>query len=94
MTDDEKVVQQIIKRHGDVIDLRRNPEVIVEILRKFGRVAETDGGLPGGVPPSPPPGPTSLQGTVSNEDLLREVLKLQRSVLQITKQVGSSKSQA
>jgi len=92
MTHDEKVVQQIIKRHGEVVDLKKNPEVILEILRKFGRVADIDGGLPGGAPPSPPPGPTSFQNVISNEDLMREVLKLQRSVSQIVKQVGSPRS--
>lgn len=91
MTHDEKVVQQIIKRHGEMINLRENPAVMLEILRKFGRVAETDGGLPGGAPPSPPPGPTSFQATISNEDLMKEILKLQRSISQITKQVGSPK---
>jgi hypothetical protein len=86
---DDKVVRQIIKRHGEVINLRENPAVIIEIIRQFGRVFDEDGGLPGGVPPSPPPGPTSIQGSISNEELMREILKLQRAVSRITKQISA-----
>lgn len=92
MAQDEKIVRQIIKRHGEVINLRENPAVIIEIIRKFGRVAEDDGGLPGGVPPSPPPGPSSFQAGISNENLMKEILKLQKAVSQITKQLGPSRT--
>ena len=54
---DKKLVSQIIKGFGPVIDLRSNPGAIIEILRKFSVAGEpTDGGQPcGGTPPPPPP---------------------------------------
>jgi hypothetical protein len=59
---DERIIEQIVKKHGEVINVRENPQVVIDILRRFGPVLDDpDGGsLPGGVPPSPPPGPTSL----------------------------------
>jgi hypothetical protein len=56
---DERIVEQIVKKHGEVLNLRENPGVIIDILRRFGPAMDhDDGGLPGGVPPSPP-GPWS-----------------------------------
>jgi hypothetical protein len=55
---DERIIEQIVKKHGEVINVRENPQAIIDILRRFGPALD-DGGLPGGVPPAPPPGPWS-----------------------------------
>lgn len=54
MTKDEKVIKEIIDRYGEKIDLKKNPHVIIEIIRQFA------GQLGGGVhaeclPPGGPP---------------------------------------
>jgi hypothetical protein len=36
MTKDEKVIKEIIAKYGDKIDLKKNPHVILEIIRNFG----------------------------------------------------------
>jgi len=36
MTKDEKVVKEIIDRYGEKLDLKKNPYIIVEIIRQFG----------------------------------------------------------
>jgi hypothetical protein len=78
MKNEKLIVEKLIKKYGAVIDLNKNPEIIIDILRKF--AFEDDGGLPGGVPPAPPPGPTSFQESVTNEDLLKAILNLSRQV--------------
>ena len=84
---EEALVKAIIKRHGEVINLKDDPSVMIEILRRFSLTLD-DGGAPGGAPPAPPPGPTSHQGEVSNEELMKEVLKLSRSIAQLKKQLA------
>jgi hypothetical protein len=76
-----RVINQIIKAHGSTIDLKAQPEVFVEIVRKWGvDLAEEipDAGVrPGGVGPV---GPTSIQFGPGIEDVMKEVLKLQRQM--------------
>lgn len=85
MENEKKTIDRIMKKYGPVIDLRNNPEVMIDILRKF--AFEDDGGLPGGVPPSPPPGPTSFQDRVTNEDLMKAILNLARQIKTIANPV-------
>jgi hypothetical protein len=82
----EQIVNRIIKRYGDVIDLRRNPSVMIEILRQFQLI--DDGGAPPGGTPSPP-GPTSIQGVVRNEDLMRAILRVARELAAIKKLISA-----
>jgi hypothetical protein len=88
MAKEKTLIAKIAKKYGDVIDLKKNPEVMIEILRTF--PLYNDGGLPGGVPPSPPPGPTSFQDRVSNEDLMKAVLQLSRQVKALTKPAAAA----
>jgi hypothetical protein len=87
--DAEKVVGQIIARYGEVIDLRQNPRVIIDIIRSFGPVMTGDAGAPAGVPsppppppppPGPSPGPSSFGDPVTNTDIMKELLKVSRGV--------------
>lgn len=87
MARDETIVKQIIRRYGKVINLEKQPELIIDIIRQFGPQLDDDGGLPGGVPPSPPPGPTSFQpGDPTIRDVLKEVLKISRELTKMRKQ--------
>ncbi|MEA3017923.1 MAG: hypothetical protein QOI38_2645 [Sphingomonadales bacterium] len=88
------LVQRVIRKFGPVIDLRKNPEILTEILRGLGIDLDLDGGAPGGAPkppppePSPsPPGPSKAGSPVTNEEILRAVLKLSRDVATLGKQV-------
>lgn len=87
MLSEKNLIAGIIKRHGPVIDLRKNPEVMIDILRRF-RLHD-DGGLPGGVPPSPPPGPSSFQDRVTNEDIMKTLLQLSRQVKALSAAAGT-----
>lgn len=88
LTKEQRVVRQIIKEHGERLNLRTDPNKFLEIVRKYaldlsGLVATPDGGLPpGGVGPV---GPTSRQLGPGIEDVMKEVLKLQRQVATLTK---------
>jgi hypothetical protein len=88
MDRDNELVDRIIARFGPVIDLVREPHVIIDILRTYNPFASEPGVPDGGLPPGgtpPPPGPTSLQGHVLPEELMREVLALKREVTLLRK---------
>lgn len=93
------LVNKVIKKHGAVIDLKKNPEILVEIIRGLGvgiAVAEpTDGGAPcAGTPPPPPPpppSPSSVGDRVTNEQILQQVLKLARDFGELQKRLPTIK---
>ena len=102
---EDRVIRAIIKEYGAQIDLARNPELFIELVRKYAfdlaHLADSpDGGtppLPGGVPPSPrpsppepapPPGPSSRQIGPHFEDVMRELLKIQRKISAMEKRLG------
>lgn len=82
---ENRVVQQVLKTHGPTLDLEAHPEVLVEIVRKWGfdllEEVPDAGVRPGGV------GPTSLEGEPSLEDVLRAIISLQRQVDRISRQL-------
>jgi hypothetical protein len=89
-TPSRALVERIIKLYGPVIDLRKNPEVIIDILRRFDE--PPDGGNPcGGVPSPPPPPPSSsMRDRVTNDDILKAVLKIARDVSAIKAKMGAA----
>jgi hypothetical protein len=79
---DEEIVRKIIKRYGEVINLKTSPSTIIDIIRTF---ASPNGGSP---PGGTPPGPTSIQGSVTNEEIMRELLKVSKQISNIKKKLG------
>lgn len=82
---DQRVVTEIKKRYGHVIDLDKNPTAIIEIIHNFryllDEVAGPDGtgGGPGG--PAPPPSPDA--GHLGNATVLNLLLELKREVAEL-----------
>lgn len=62
---DDKIIKDIIKRYGGTLDLKRQPYLIVEIIRQYG--PKIDGGFAAVC--QPPGGPPQLPDLA---DLLRE----------------------
>jgi hypothetical protein len=86
MISEEKFIERVIDEYGPVIDLRENPQAIIEIIRKFHDLAASpNGGLPpGGVGP-----PTSVQSDEqTNAEILRKLLDIQRTVSKIQKDLS------
>jgi hypothetical protein len=93
-----RIVKEIAKKYGNVIDLERSPFVLVEIIREFrNRFDEDGGGGGGGVspssiagsgppdPPEPPPSPPEppeLEGV-----LTRMLLTLQKDVKELNRKL-------
>lgn len=90
------IVKEVVKQYGDVIDLKKSPAVLIEILRNFGGILVEDGGAGGAptAPPpstmavgvSPPPPPASLGSELGNITLpavMKVVLQVQRDVAAI-----------
>jgi hypothetical protein len=91
---DTRIVEEIERRYGKVIDLRDSPSVMIEILRTYGHIFATpdspfegEGGAPrvssikGGmrdVPEPPPPSPKSE--SIQNSDLLKAILKVRSEI--------------
>jgi hypothetical protein len=89
MTREQKaVINKVAKKYGSTINLNTHPEVLIEILRAFGRLFDDpDGGSkPGGVG-SPPPCIVE-GGRVTGEDLMKAILKLTRDVAAIKSSIG------
>ena len=90
MTREQKsLVNKIAKKYGPVLDLKANPEVMIEILRQFGPIFDSpDGGSkPGGVG-SPPPCIVESERALL-DDMMAAMLKLTREVAAIKKAVTS-----
>src|SRR6202034_3235994 len=91
MANEKRIVQQVIKRYGAVIDLKARPDILIDILRQF-RLEDDDGdgGLPpGGAPPPPPPSPDGFREVLRLEDVMRELLKVSRAVAKINQHLGA-----
>ena len=78
----QALVKRISKKYGRVIDIEANPEVMIDILRSFGRIFDDpDGGSkPGGV--GPPPCIVE-EGKLGLDDLMRAILKINRDIASI-----------
>jgi hypothetical protein len=86
---DAKLISNIIKRYGPVLDLRKNPEQFIDILRTIVADEPPDGGNPcGGVPQA------RFESTVSNEDLMKAILKLSRDLNALKSSLGAGKANA
>jgi hypothetical protein len=100
------LVNDIAKKYGSTIDLKKSPAVLIEILRNYGRVLDDPdpGGGTGGVspssiavagpPPPPPPPPPSEAGDVRLADVMRAVLNLQRDISTISKSLSQKATKA
>lgn len=89
---DEELIKDITTRFGEVIDLRKTPHVILEILRTHGGgiVNTPDGGVSVagvGTPPGPQGGMHSVGNVVDNAQLMKEILKLSKQVHVLTERV-------
>ena len=91
-----KLVKDIARNYGTVIDLEKTPGVLIEILHGYGHIldngVEGTGGVGGGVStiavgitPPEPGGP----GEVQLADLMKAILKVQRDVQSIARKLAS-----
>jgi hypothetical protein len=88
----QDVIERIIEQYGQVIDLKRAPGVMIEILREFGAdISEDDDGTGGG------PGVSSIaiagpgSGTVVLEDLMRVLLDLRQEIIKLSERFSGGR---
>jgi len=90
MTREQKAaVAKVIKKYGPKIDLEAKPEVLIEILRSFGRLFDDDGdggAKPGGVGPNPC---LVEDGRVTEQEIMKAILHLSREVASIKSLIKS-----
>lgn len=89
MTREDDIIMLVRDRYGSVIDLEERPEILIEIIQRFG-ADDPDGGLPPGGTPNPPPGPTSMQQGPDLGDLMKEILKISRQVTLLSERLGAA----
>jgi len=91
---DKQIVKEVITHFGPVIDLRKAPNVLIEILRRHGGSLVADAPDAGvsvaGV--GTPPGPAtrnnaSLGNVVDNVQLMKEILKLSKQVALLSERI-------
>jgi len=87
---DLRVVEEIKSRFGSKIDLDKSPFVVLEIIRNFRDFEDGGGGSGGGPTVSTVAGgmKPALEH-VSNEDLMREILKMRKSLKDIHNKLGA-----
>ncbi|HUE89163.1 MAG TPA: hypothetical protein VMO26_24045 [Vicinamibacterales bacterium] len=92
-TREQELVKRIADQYGPVIDLRKTPGVLIEILREYGPTIDQllndgSGGGGGG------PGVSSIaiagpgSGTVTREDLMRVILELRQEIMKLAERVS------
>lgn len=94
----KRLMDEIIKRYGKVIDLEKTPDVLVEILRQHGGIFQTDGGggaggvgsvstVAGGMGSGSGVNKREGDEIAQINEVMRAVLDLRREVRGLTKQV-------
>jgi len=80
-----RIIEELIRRHGGVIDVEASPEVVIAIIRQYG--PELDIEL---TPPSPtaPEPSRARRDEPTVRDLMKELLRLSRDVSKIRKHLG------
>jgi hypothetical protein len=76
MLSERALIQQIRRQYGATIDLKANPDVMVEIIQLIRQQYASEPGTPG-------PGTQPMVGRtewVTNEDIMKELLKIERQV--------------
>jgi hypothetical protein len=90
------IVKDIATKYGNVLDLKKEPSVLIEILRNYGRVLDDNGGggtggvspssiAGSGPPPTPPPSVKDGEVVVQLADVMKAILKLHGDVKTISK---------
>ena len=96
-----RIVKEIAKKYGKVIDLERSPFVLVEIIREFRHQFDDDngGGGGGGVspssiagsgppdPPAPPPSPDPPESGDIEGVVTRLFLTLQKDIKALNRKI-------
>jgi hypothetical protein len=90
---DDEIIKDVIARFGEVIDLRKTPHLIIEILRTHGTgfLEVPNGGVSVagvGTPPGPAGEINSLGNVVDNAQIMKEILKLSKQVHVLTERIG------
>ena len=89
MLNEKQLAEDLARRYGPVIDLKANPGIMLDIVRQISSRFNSDiPGTPDGG--GPPTGPTNRPGMVSNEDLMKAILKLTRDVDALGKSRGQT----
>jgi hypothetical protein len=89
---DKEIIREVIARYGEVIDLRKTPNLLIEILRTHGGsvVNIPDGGVSVagvGTPPGPSGGINTPGNVVDNVQIMKEILKLSKQVSVLTERI-------
>jgi hypothetical protein len=89
MSREDDIIALVRDRYGSVINIDERPEIVIEIIRRFG-ADDPDGGLPPGGAPNPPPGPTSMQDGPDLGDVMKEILKVSRQIAVLEERLNAS----
>jgi hypothetical protein len=84
-----RIVKEIERRFGKVIDLERTPFVLVEIIQEFGHRFDEDNGT-GGVSPGVSTvavGITPPDSGVDNTLMMRTILQMQRDLKALSRKL-------
>jgi hypothetical protein len=87
---EDKIVRDVIKKYGEIVNLKETPYVLIEILRSYGRLLDDDGD--GGLPPGGTPLTGPEERRIDTVLLMQEILKLRREIKAISSKMGKQQA--
>lgn len=87
----QKLIKEIVKKYGIIINLQETPGVLIEILRNYGKIFTNGGGGGGGMGPGTSTIAVGISPSeeldIKNTVLLKEILKIQKELRTINKKL-------
>lgn len=89
MIDDDRIIELIIRRYGEVIDVRARRADVLDLVRRF---SVADAGNPcAGTPPPPCAIEEGVEfQALTIDDVMRQLLHLSRAVDEIRERLGDA----
>ena len=85
----EKAIDEIIKRYGETIDLKKSPYLIIEIIQQFQGLLNNGGNAAECLPPGGPP--KRGDEVILLNKVLKEVSSLSKAVKEINVKISRLK---
>jgi hypothetical protein len=86
----EKAIDEIINRYGEIIDLKKSPYLIIEIIQQFQGRLKNGGNAADCLPPGGPP-PKRGDDIILLNKVLKEISSLSKAVKEINAKINRLK---
>ena len=85
----ERAIKEIIKNYGEIINLKKSPYLIAEIIRNYAIVFNPSGPVSDAPEPGTPPVPGSLPELNPREVSTEEIVKISSELKKLGKKIDA-----